>query len=406
MNDMNDERREFELLEAKSENGIVTGLGNTIFEVDRYGDIVIGYEGLDEMVRDGFIADSHGLDSGNGDMGNYTYKGMAGIITAARQTEKGLEMSWQFDPSDSSQDLRKKVEFRIDNQKTVATSIGFKAIDPVIIYRSQYKTLLPNYIPSSKLAKVLKDAEKFTSVRVLKTRPHELSLAPRPVNEGSVMNQYKNMKTESKIEFTKDEFKGEFLGVQIVDSITLAAIERLLWRMQSKISNLLMPWDDSVEEDATAEALTVNGIVDETMNLVKAVYAKMSELELTDIAIEAKGMFSDSLLEFKSKNVVTNGEKLVSAFEDWKTKAEKFAEYRKGEMDKEFKAGKKHSGKTEKQLSDIQDIAKTIKSGGHSIYKSIEDMLAMPEDEGKSLQTELEMNLLMEEFNREELHTN
>lgn len=403
---MNDERREFELLEAKTENGVVTGLGNTIYEVDRYGDIVIGYEGLDELVRDGFIADSHGLDSGNGDMGNYTYKGMAGIINSARQTDKGLEMSWSFDPSNSSQDLRKKVEFRIDNQKTVATSIGFKAIDPVIILRSQYSTLLPNYIPKNKLQKVLEDAKKFTSVRVMKTRPHELSLAPRPVNEGSIMNGYKNMKTESKVKFAKDEFKGEFLGEQIIDRITCSAIDTLWYRASGRISNLLCPWMDmEVEEDESAEALNVNGILDEFVTLAKVIYAKMSEIELLDTPSELKSAYGEKDFEFKSKNVVTNGEKLVIALDDWKAKAEKFAEYRKSEIEEEFKAGKTHSGKTEKQLLAIKDLSKSIKDNGHSIYKSIEEMMSLPNDtEGKSLANELELNLLAEEFNREELY--
>lgn len=377
---MKNEYKSFTLQEVKSTSegaGFVEGIGNTLFEVDKYGDIAIDYKGINEFVENGSVYDQHGATDG-GEMGDYTIDKQLGTIEEAKAVPNGLYVKWQWHTDSKSQSYKAKIQDKIDRNKNVFLSIGYKLAEPAIyVYQNEFKSKLSEYIPKDKLPAVLKKAEGMQRVRLIVPKVNEITITPNPVNENSMATGYKAEKN-SEIEFTKDEFKATFLGAQIIDRVTCGAIDTLWYRAQSKISNLLCPWwDESPNEDEAEEALTVIGIIDEFAMLAKAIYAKMSELETVEPAIQLKAAYSNpDQFEFKGKNVAQNGQNLLKAVEEFSDKAEKYTEYRKEFGEQEVKAGREFSAKNEKQTRTIQTVAKDIEAKAKSISKNIDAMLA------------------------------
>jgi hypothetical protein len=162
-------------------------------------------------------------------------------------------------------------------------------------------------------------------VRLLKAAVNEISLALRPVNTGSIATAFKSESKPTKtmkIEFSANEFKGTFLGENIVDSITVAAIERAWYRLSSVISNTLMPWNydggEMTDTDDAAEQITIEGAIDEFAALAKGIYNAMKPLDQAT----AMGTADDSMKalvaridEFKLRIAgKEKSEELVSGF--------------------------------------------------------------------------------------------
>jgi hypothetical protein len=205
-------------------------------------------------------------------------------------------------------------------------SIGYQAAEqPVYVNAVDFARILPQYIPANKLDRVLQETKGFTRVRLLKAAVNEISLALRPVNTGSIATAFKSESKPTKtmkIEFSANEFKGTFLGENIVDSITVAAIERAWYRLSSVISNTLMPWNydggEMTDTDDAAEQITIEGAIDEFAALAKGIYNAMKPLDQAT----AMGTADDSMKalvaridEFKLRIAgKEKSEELVSGF--------------------------------------------------------------------------------------------
>lgn len=384
--------------------GYVQGYGNTVFSVDRYGDIVTEYVGLDKLIVDGFVTDTHGLTEG--EMGNYTYKGQYGTIGKAEVDDTGLFVKLDFYKNQAAQELRSQIEDRINRKKNVYLSIGWKPAEPpIFVYPSEYKTALPKYLPKDKVQAAIDKATEYnvSRIRLVKAVVSEIAFAPKPVNTESAVTTFKN--EMEKLTFIKDKFKAIFLGKDVEERIAISAIDTLYYRMRDAICTACIPgwnsWDYNSTtdgagiEDEALESLNVNGAIDEFATIAKGVFKKMQELE-------AEG------------NPTTDTEAEKSLRERLNFKGDKprtfdviYAEFKSIVDSDEFKAGAKHSKATKEQLAkaqqlhtEMKDMATDMADKAQEAYDCMKDMMGDSEEEKAALE-------LMElEYEREQIFSN
>jgi len=332
---------EFECKASTASNGGLTGHANTLYTVDRYGDVCTGYTGLENLVNDGFVTDTHGLPEG--EMGDYTYKGQLGIINIAKPDATGLDVDISYHPDEDSQKIRAKVENRIDNHKSVFFSIGWRpAKPPIIINAANFKSMLPKYVPADKVNQIIEQAKDLPKIRLIEAEVREIALAPRPVDNRAFASSYKNMETT--ILFEGNNFKAEFLGEEIEDRISLAAIQMINDREMNALYNACIPgWgegDDSEDEDKeTADCMA---IIDEAATLKKGIIQKMQELEASGTLTE------EEKAEMLKKAVVENTE---------------------------FKSGAKHSKSTVEKYKEVMDSCKSMQDKIKEHHKAMKEEL-------------------------------
>lgn len=409
--------------------GSLTGRGNSIFTVDRYGDVAIGYKNLDSLKKDGFLTDTHGLTEG--EMGNYTYKGQYGTIDVAKQDAEGLFVKTDFYKDEESQKLRSRVEDRFNRGKGVYFSIGWKNSEaPIILYPSQYKSELPKHVPEDKVNSIIEQAKGLARIRLIVPEVKEIALAPTPVDKNAAVESYKNMK---EIQFENSEFKAEFLGAEIEDYIGIQAIESLYYKMRGVLYKFcgIPQWGDIYTdllpslENEDLETEQVCGAIDEFAVIAKAIFTKMQELEADSIPDDeldiAKSLasedfkavwtkkYQDSLPDSSFAYIEKNGDKTIrhfpykdkngkpdaahvrnalaritqskvseagkaSALKKIKSAAKKLgidSEQKSLIENNEFKAGAAHSKATKEKFKDVMTKAEEMKSAAKEHYDAM-----------------------------------
>jgi hypothetical protein len=269
-------------------NGGFEGHSNTHYVCDDGGDIVIAYEYLDDFIKNGFVPDAHGM--GSGVPGGYTYGNTIGYPEEARVDDVGLYCKFAFHSDDEAQKIRTRMRERIDAQKSVSLSIGYDLTQPpIFIPREAFEKELPRFIPAKYLADCLASCKGHRQVRLIKVAINEVSPVPIPMNRNSLVTGVKSMNTKNlKVEIAGDQIKGQYLGDRIEESISMATLDRMHWRLYWYIDRTL--YDDALSTDEKME--NVRAACEEFASLVPtiiaAVYASLGD-KLNDEIKQAYG---------------------------------------------------------------------------------------------------------------------
>ena len=266
-------------------NGGFEGVFNEMFFVDSGADIVIGVDGLNEFVKDGFAPDTHGMTNGFG--GSYTYKDMLAYPTFAEVRGYSIYGGFEFHSTQDAQDARVKMQERIAAGKSVSMSIGYSVTEePIYVDAKDYETKLKDFIPSERLSYVMDGAKNFPFVRLIKVKLHEVSPVPIPMNMQSLVTMVKSVngiepptlsqQTEDAIELLKqavNEFDNVFNRAESIVTKRKEEIKsgvkagRVLSRVNEAIINEATDAADEVAKRASdiAEKMRtlVNSLYDE-----------------------------------------------------------------------------------------------------------------------------------------------
>jgi len=172
---------ELKSLKMSDDNGpgTIEGL-RAVFDIDEGGDLIIKGAFLDtipEYLESGFSAHSH----------QWNFSEAIGFPLSAYETDRGLFVKSQFHSTPDAQNIRVKAKERLKAGKTVGFSFGYSVKDSDIIRSHDYERELSLYIPSHRMEYNLKQAKRFSQVRLLK-KLHviEDSIVTAPMNKLAV----------------------------------------------------------------------------------------------------------------------------------------------------------------------------------------------------------------------------
>lgn len=226
-------------------HGRITGHGSLLYTPDRGAEIIIGYDDVDEFVKSGFMSDTHGRRAG--EVGKHTMSDTIGLIEDAKVDSRGLWVDASFHSDQPSQDIRTKVKERMDKNKDVPLSIGYKVTaPPIYVHRSDYGKELPRFIPKEFLSECLEGCKAFSQVKLIRVAPFEISTVPRAMHGGALAEGAKS--DMSVIQITKEGFKADFLGTNIEMSIAWQAICVILDRLRWYILDVVYSADEIAEK--------------------------------------------------------------------------------------------------------------------------------------------------------------
>lgn len=166
-------------------DGGFEGYGNDKGVLDSYNDITVDgcfAEGLEEFVQGGWSAPDH----------EWGVRDEIGIITDAREDERGLFVRTEFHSTDDAQRVRQKVQKRIAKGKKVGLSIGYVALEWRHVSGREAVKYIRN--PTDELVARL---EKTARVRLLlKVKVYEVSVVSVGANPESGVTAVKSMSTK------------------------------------------------------------------------------------------------------------------------------------------------------------------------------------------------------------------
>ena len=186
MSDKNKNEYKFlSLSEFKSsdeDNGSFSGYGNNFGILDSYDDISLPgcfSEGLKNFVDSGFGGVDH----------RWGIKDEIGIVENAFEDATGLYIEISYHPTDDAQNIRKKINNRLANDKKCSLSIGYRVVDKEYIVGEEAAQFLIN--PSQKVLDYLK--KKQPLVRLLKkVKLYEVSPVSVGANSASEISEAKS----------------------------------------------------------------------------------------------------------------------------------------------------------------------------------------------------------------------
>lgn len=154
------------------------GCANFCGYLDDGGDVIPegGFaDVIDSFLKSGFIAHSHEWSLSDG---------VIGYPMQAHEDADGLYISGKFHSTTDAQNVRTKMQERIDDGKDVGLSIGYRPGAVLHIYPKDYEQELPKFIKPKFLQEGLSKAKGFKSVRVLKKIEElkECSVVTSPMN--------------------------------------------------------------------------------------------------------------------------------------------------------------------------------------------------------------------------------
>lgn len=157
--------------------GTIEGYRSVFGVIDEGGDIVVKgafANTLSEYLHLGFTAHSH----------DWTFSEAVGFPIEAKEDDNGWWVKSQFHSTDDAQKIRTKAKERMEAGKQVGFSFGYAPKSFVHIEAKDYEAELPKYIKADLLPAMLKKAQEFNRIRVLKeVEAIEDSIVTAPMNK-------------------------------------------------------------------------------------------------------------------------------------------------------------------------------------------------------------------------------
>jgi HK97 family phage prohead protease len=177
---MNIERKFTSLKDLKVSDdgpGTIEGYRSVFGVIDEGGDIVVkgAFAGtLSDYLHSGFTAQAHDWD----------FKEAVGFPVDSHEDDHGWFVKSQFHSTPDAQAIRTKAKERMDAGKQVSFSFGYAAKKYIHIEAKDYEAELPKYIKADLLPAMLKRAQDFNRIRVLKeVEAIEDSIVTAPMNK-------------------------------------------------------------------------------------------------------------------------------------------------------------------------------------------------------------------------------
>ncbi len=201
--------------------GTIEGYRSVFGVIDEGGDIVIkgAFAGtLSEYLHSGFTAQAHDWD----------FKEAVGFPVDAYEDEHGWFVRSQFHSTPDAQQIRTKAKERMDAGKQVSFSFGYAPKKYIYIEAKDFEKELPNYIKPDLLPAMLKKAQEFNRIRVLKeVEAIEDSIVTAPMNKRAaatgVKSKGKGMLAEEMAQTTPSFWEVESAFCRVVRKIAQAA---------------------------------------------------------------------------------------------------------------------------------------------------------------------------------------
>lgn len=157
--------------------GTIEGYRSVFGVIDEGGDVVVKgafAETLEEYKHAGFTAHSH----------DWSFKEAVGFPIETYEDDHGWFVKSQFHSTTDAQDIRTKAKERMDAGKQVGFSFGYAPKKYVHVEAKDYEAELPKYIKADLLPAMLKKAQDFNRIRVLKAvEAIEDSIVTAPMNK-------------------------------------------------------------------------------------------------------------------------------------------------------------------------------------------------------------------------------
>lgn len=157
--------------------GTIEGYRSVFGVIDEGGDIVVKgafAETLSEYLHGGFTAQAH----------DWNFKEAVGFPVEAFEDDHGWFVKSQFHSTPDAQAIRTKAKERMDAGKQVSFSFGYAPKKYIHIEAKDYEAELPKYIKADLLPAMLKKAQEFNRIRVLKAvEAIEDSIVTAPMNK-------------------------------------------------------------------------------------------------------------------------------------------------------------------------------------------------------------------------------
>lgn len=170
--------------------GTIEGYRSVFGVIDEGGDIVekgAFKNTLSEYLHLGFTAHSH----------DWNFSEAVGFPVEAKEDDHGWWVKSQFHSTDDAQKIRTKAKERMEAGKQVGFSFGYAPKKYIHIEAKDYEAELPKYIKADLLPAMLKKAQEFNRIRVLKeVDAIEDSIVTAPMNKRAAATGIKSEKQE------------------------------------------------------------------------------------------------------------------------------------------------------------------------------------------------------------------
>lgn len=201
--------------------GTIEGYRSVFGVIDEGGDIVVKgafANTLSDYLHSGFTAQAHDWD----------FKEAVGFPVDAREDDHGWFVKSQFHSTPDAQAIRTKAKERMDAGKQVSFSFGYAPKKFSYIEAKDYEAELPKYIKADLLPAMLKKAQEFNRIRVLKeVEAIEDSIVTAPMNKRAaatgVKSEAKGMLTEEMAQTTPSTWEIESAFCRVVRKIAESA---------------------------------------------------------------------------------------------------------------------------------------------------------------------------------------
>lgn len=186
---MNIERKFIDLKDLKLNDegpGYIEGYRSVYGVIDEGGDIVVKgafKNTLAEYLSTGFTAHSH----------DWSFAEAVGFPVESYEDDHGWFVRSQFHSTPDAQAIRTKAQERMKAGKQVGFSFGYAPKEFTHIEAKDYESELPKYVKSDALAAMMKKAQNFTRVRILKSVDAiEDSIVTAPMNKRAAATDVKS----------------------------------------------------------------------------------------------------------------------------------------------------------------------------------------------------------------------
>lgn len=223
--------------------GTIEGYRSVFGVIDEGGDIVVKgafAETLSDYLHSGFTAQAHDWD----------FKEAVGFPVDSYEDDHGWYVRSQFHSTPDAQAIRTKAKERMEAGKQVSFSFGYAPKKYVHIEAKDYEAELPKYIKADLLPAMLKKAQDFNRIRVLKAvEAIEDSIVTAPMNKRAaatgVKSESKGMLAEEMAQTTPSFWEVESAYCRVIKKIARTAKD-------SDITDVAIDWRAKIT-DATSE---------------------------------------------------------------------------------------------------------------------------------------------------------
>jgi hypothetical protein len=333
-------------------------------------------EAIEEFLQIGFNCDSH----------EWNYQGIIGFPIEAHETDDGLVSTFQFHSTDDAQNVRIKLQERIQHNKAIGLSQGFMYVDYFDIYPKQYASELPKYLREDQLAVLMAYAMQFPRIRIVrKAFIYEYSVVAAGSQEDAMATEVRSVEGIQKTSSALAQFRSEFLGENINGEMTISALLALMDALLFRVLYPLLVWTWSNEIDHTREEKLqiLQGALDEFGKLfMNACDGLITDPELaTEAGNEIRDIFgdpdkdetynpselrayADSRLEIR---LLDHSQAVLSAARGFMQRMERARSWRS-----QKRAGRELSEKNLTMLRDHRDAAQAIHDGLARMIEAVE----------------------------------